>query len=286
MMTIEELYFGYGSNLNEDDWNSSGDFLPWKEALQIYNQAYLLDHIPVYHYFSKGRGGGALDVQPLKGGTVNGMLFQPTVEGWENVEKKEGSPNYYFPKKITVQTITGELLEAITYMVVEHRKEGEFIQPSKKYQKIVHEGMKNLELNPDGQNGAAVNDESVSMCNNVFVYGTLKQGFSRENSMKEGRNGSPRPGKISGVLMDLGPFPGLVQGDNEVIGELHSFTEIKPALDRLDEIEGFYGYGKSFNLFERILCNVETDNGKMLAWTYRWIGSDGIPIKSGEWSKR
>ena len=87
-------------------------------------------------------------------------------------------------------------------------------------------GMEQLGLDPMGQNAAARNDEAQCMCNNVFVYGTLKQGHSRENSMINGRKGLPKFGKIRGELIDLGAFPGLIQGANDVIGELHSFSEI------------------------------------------------------------
>ena len=46
----------------------------------------------------------------------------------------------------------------------------------------------------------------------------------------------------------------------------------------------FISLGSS--LFERILCNVETTDGLIQAWTYRWTGSEGTRIESGEWSKR
>ncbi|MEC9173583.1 MAG: gamma-glutamylcyclotransferase family protein, partial [Candidatus Thermoplasmatota archaeon] len=124
------------------------------------------------------------------------------------------------------------------------------------------------------------------MCNNVFVYGTLKQGHSRESLMINGRKGLPKFGKIQGGLIDLGEFPGLIQGVDDIIGEVHSFSEIRSVLDRLDRVEGFYAHGAPNNLFERILCNVETTDGVMQAWTYRWTGSEGIRVESGEWSKR
>ena len=285
-MTSRELYFGYGSNLNKEDWNSSGNFLPWEEALEIQEAGFLLDYIPLYHYYSSGRKGGALDIEPVKGGVVSGMLFRPTSKGWENVDKKEGNPDYYSRKVVLVQTISGELLEAVTYIVVDEKRKEHFIQPNEKYRKVVEKGMIELGLNPVGQNAAARNEETLCMCNNVFVYGTLKQGFTRENSMIDGRKGDPVYGKIQGELIDIGPFPGLIQGENEVIGEVHTYSEIGSVLERLDTIEGFYAHGASNNLFERILCNVETKNGIMQAWTYRWIGSDGILIESGEWSKR
>ena len=284
-MVSTELYFGYGSNLNEEDWDSSGNFLPWKEALEIHKSGFLLDYIPTYHYYSSGRKGGALDIKPVKGGVVSGMLFRPSPQGWKNVDKKEGNPDYYSRKEVPVQTVSGELLRAVTYVVVNDKREEHFIQPTEKYRKIVERGMEQLGLDPVGQNAAARNDEAQCICNNVFVYGTLKQGHSRESSMINGRKGLPKFGKIQGELIDLGAFPGLIQGANDVIGEVHSFSEIGSVLDRLDRIEGFYAHGAPNNLFERILCNVETTDGIMQAWTYRWTGSEGTSVESGEWNK-
>ncbi len=280
------LYFGYGSNLNETDWNSSGKYSPWSEVLAKIEPAYLLDYVPVYHYYSGGRGGGALDVCPRNGGFVEGMLFLPTETGWEQIDSKEGSPNFYTRKEVFVQTMSGKIISALTYVVNPEKREDEFITPDEKYVKLVEGGMISLGLNPTGQNAAAINDDKAGMCNHIFVYGTLRQGEERESSMKQGRKKNPEIGKIRGKLVDLGNYPGLIDGEGEVVGEIHSYEDIDSALNRLDFIEGFRKHGSQNNLFERVICDVITKDKVFQAWTYRWNDSNGKIIDSGDWKER
>ena len=285
-MSKKKIYFGYGSNLNEADWDSTGKYLPWSEALTILEPAFLLDYVPVYHYYSNGRKGGALDVYPHIGGVVEGMLFIPTNEGWNDVDEKEGSPHFYIQTQVEVQTKSREILSALTYTVIPSKQKKEFIAPTKKYAELVESGMMDLGLNPTGQNAAAKNEQYAGICEHVFVYGTLRQGHGRENLMITGRKKPSIKGKIRGDLVDLGEYPGLKDGDGEVVGELHSYDDVTSVLNRLDQIEGFYRHNSQKNLFERILCDVETTNGSVQAWTYRWTDSTGYIINSGDWNQR
>ncbi len=285
-MTKKKIYFGYGSNLNERDWNSSGKYSPWSEVLRILEPAYLLDYAPVYHYYSGGRGGGALDVYPRKGRFVEGMLFIPTEIGWQEVNLKEGSPNYYTQTEVQVQTKSGKIVSALTYIVNPDKRKKEFIAPSETYANLVNEGMISLGLNPNGQNAAAINDGEAGICKHIFVYGTLRQGGERESAMKQGRTENPELGKIRGKLVNLGNYPGLIEGEGEVVGEIHTYDDIDSALNRLDQIEGFHSHGYQNNLFERVICDVITNDKVLQAWTYRWNDSNGEIIDSGDWNKR
>jgi len=285
-MNKKKIYFGYGSNLNEKDWNSSGKYSPWSEVLTIMEPAYMLDYVPVYHYYSGGRGGGALDVYPRNGGIVEGMLFLPTETGWKHIDSKEGSPDYYAQKEVLVQTVSGKIISALTYVVNPEKREHEFIKPTEKYAKLVEEGMISLGLNPNGQNAAAINEDKAGMCNHIFVYGTLRQGEEREAAMKVGRKKNPELGKTRGKLVDLGGYPGLIDEEGEVVGEIHSFEDIDSALNRLDSIEGFRGHGSQNNLFERVICDVITKDEVFQAWTYRWNNTGGKIIESGDWKER
>ena len=57
-MISTELYFGYGSNLDEEDWNSSGNFLPWKEALEIHKSGVFIGlHTNLPLLFQREKGG-------------------------------------------------------------------------------------------------------------------------------------------------------------------------------------------------------------------------------------
>lgn len=69
----------------------------------------------------------------------------------------------------------------------------------------------------------------------VFVYGSLKKGFSNHSCL----NGAQfyKDAKIKDAIMyNLGPFPGIVDGEGEVRGELYTANEAVMA--RLDRLEG------------------------------------------------
>ena len=98
------LYFGYGSNLDEENWAA------WCEArgfvassIEALGPAWLPDYEPVFHYQSRLRRGGALDVRPQPGTLTPGALFR--VHDWEGLDAKEGvSGAYYRRIEVTAGT--------------------------------------------------------------------------------------------------------------------------------------------------------------------------------------
>lgn len=89
----------------------------------------------------------------------------------------------------------------------------------------------------------------------IFVYGTLKRGQCREHCWPRVPL-SVKPAFVRGRLLCLGPFPGLVQGEQWVRGEAWEIAEneLAETLRVLDEIEGFQ-QPREANQYERI----ETD---------------------------
>ena len=102
----------------------------------------------------------------------------------------------------------------------------------------------------------------------VFVYGTLKRGEERERLWPN----KPRKVEIAttlGKLYDLGPYPGLVEGDDVVEGELWHLApeDVDETLRALDAVEGFLPEGT--NLFERRVVKCRNAAGQMLkAYAY------------------
>ncbi len=82
----------------------------------------------------------------------------------------------------------------------------------------------------------------------LFVYGTLCKGLSRNDVIK----GSEYLGLAlcKGILKDVGSFPALINGDENVIGEVYRIDSdtVLPVLDR---IEGYYGNDESSSLYLR-----------------------------------
>ena len=146
-MSESELYFGYGSNLDSDDWVS------WCEDRGIdpsgmveVGAAFLLGHEMKFHYYSNGRKGGAADVVDI--GTeseVPGVLFTLNDEAWKAMDRKEGHPNYYERKLVTVRTTNGEI-NAITYTVVEGKIRPLYVPPTDEYVALIRSGLERRNL--------------------------------------------------------------------------------------------------------------------------------------------
>ncbi len=102
---------------------------------------------------------------------------------------------------------------------------------------------------------------------NVFVYGTLKEGFGNFGTMKGAE------GEFMGYawtedrfdLFSFGGFPGMIEGgERKVLGELFRVRNIEP----LDRLEGH----PSFYTRKEIPVQVEDAKGenrvKHTAWAY------------------
>jgi gamma-glutamylcyclotransferase (GGCT)/AIG2-like uncharacterized protein YtfP len=115
----------------------------------------------------------------------------------------------------------------------------------------------------------------------VFVYGTLKRGQCRQWCWPR------RPLAIErawtpGRLVDLGPYPALVEGSDRVLGELWQFApEDMPAtLRALDDVEGFRG--GAGDLYVRVRVECTTESGKVVrAYAYRYaraLSAEAQPV--------
>lgn len=86
-------------------------------------------------------------------------------------------------------------------------------------------------------------------------------------------------GAVRGRLLDLGRYPGLVDGDGRVRGEIYHLSdpELLPVLDREE------GYN-----FERRRALVTLGNGRRArAWVYRYRGPQNraVPIPDGDYRR-
>ena len=111
----------------------------------------------------------------------------------------------------------------------------------------------------------------------VFVYGTLKEGFSNHHVLGEMRKliGEATTVASTFSMLDLGAFPAVsLEGGTTIKGEVYSI----PNLKRVDSLEG---YPHFYNRME-----VETTMGS--AWMY-FVKDGDYPmnevIPSGEWVK-
>jgi hypothetical protein len=141
------LYFGYGSNLDRNDW------LEWCEekgvnpsGIEEITPCWLPDYRLKFHYRSSRRRGGAADVVPAGcGHAVPGVLFALSDGALANMDRKEGHPNYYERCNVNVLLPNGTSIEAVTYTLVEHRK-GEYVAPTAHYAGLVRRGLERRNL--------------------------------------------------------------------------------------------------------------------------------------------
>ena len=87
------LYFGYGSNLDEQNWAAwceDRGFLA--SSLEPHGPAWLPDFEPDFHYQSRLRRGGALDLRARPGTLTPGALFRVHVNHDGRDDVRGGHP--------------------------------------------------------------------------------------------------------------------------------------------------------------------------------------------------
>ena len=105
------------------------------------------------------------------------------------------------------------------------------------------------------------------------------RGFSR-NYLLVGSASFVGVANVNGRLLSLGSYPGIVEGQGRVRGELYRIddSQVLPTVDREE------GYN-----FERRLTDVTRADGRRVrAWIYWYRGprTRGTPIPQGDWRSR
>lgn len=115
-----------------------------------------------------------------------------------------------------------------------------------------------------------VTDGQCSPLNiHLFVYGTLRRALRRpEASLLDGAEWLGE-GTVTGRLLDLGAYPGLVSGSGRVRGEVYRLSRPKLMLRRLDAYEGCRRRGLQPDEYRREMTRVRLDGGRTVrAWIY------------------
>lgn len=283
------LYFGYGSNLNAGDWRrwceerGDGDLA---DRLRHVGPATLPDRRLGFTRHSSVRGGGVLDVVPARGHVVEGEVFEADEAVQDLLDAKEGAPWAYRRIPVTVFRDDGQAVEAFTYEVPPDRRL-RHVDPAPGYLDIVLDGYENHGIPVTTLRAAAAGKAAESAVQAFFVYGTLMRGESRFPAIHRHRICGALLADAPGRLVSLGSWPGLVEGEGCVHGELLRVANVTGAVEDLDFIEGFRGFGANGSLFVRILIDVHVGDGRIRrCWSYRYAGSDGgEPIAGGDWRR-
>ena len=111
----------------------------------------------------------------------------------------------------------------------------------------------------------------------LFVYGSLMREMPNHEVLGDGaRFLSPAFTKPGYALMDLGPYPGAVQGgDGALEGEVFAVSRAK--LAQLDAFEGVP------NFYRRVRVELEHPEGSAWIYLLASLPAGGVYIPSGSW---
>lgn len=282
------LYFGYGSNLDVQNWAAWCETKGYDPAsIEPLGPAWLPDYEPVFHYQSRLRKGGALDVRPRPGTATPGALFR--VHDWQGLDAKEGVGGAYYRRlEVTALTDDGRAHAAVTYTVCDDRIR-DFVPPGPEYHEVVTRGLGRFG-HPTAQfEDAARGERPEPAVSSLFVYGTLMTGERTHDLVAGHVNGSARPAAFrGGALIKIDWYPGLVlEQEGTVTGEVFDLRDPAKALGALDPYEDFLGYDRPDSLYRRSVVRVLTNPAATLAWTYVYTGDPSAHprIVSGDWTK-
>lgn len=158
-MNKKNLYFAYGSNLNQEDLNDWKARKPhWKNTdltLKIKDNGsigYLAGYRLGFTKVSPTRDNmGVADIVRVDDtmSRVWGVIFSLTNDQRVAIAEKEGAPNFYKAKTVDiVYGIDGESCPCQTYeaVVPDDKRSSLYFRPSKKYYEVIRKGGEDHEL--------------------------------------------------------------------------------------------------------------------------------------------
>lgn len=125
----------------------------------------------------------------------------------------------------------------------------------------------------------------------LFVYGTLRRGYSLHSRLVKMNAKYLGSGHIGGALFDLGDYPGAVPSRSKrsrVDGELYELVSPRDQFKVLDRLEEYSPKRPRASLFVRRRATVQMRNGKRVrAWVYFLPRRPAAaqPIGSGNYAK-
>lgn len=109
----------------------------------------------------------------------------------------------------------------------------------------------------------------------IFIYGTLKQGEPNHYLLEDSEFLGVYETPPAYTLYDFGTSPGLVEGNDTIVGEVYRISdEVLAKLDVFEDVSVEYRRD-----------TIETPFGE--AWIYLYLGTEqGQAIESGDWNLR
>lgn len=284
------LYFAYGSNLDYIRMTNR-----CKEC-EVIGQATLEGYRLVFMENNNKRV--VANIVKAKKYDTQGVLYDVTANDLRNLDKFEGYPYIYARTKINV-CVKGENKEAITY-IMDRKCEvysassvqvftRQYGAPKRDYFQYILNGynmyglsqnklMESYLYSKDKNRNSGRNKKMKKV--NIFVYGTLKKGFSNHKLIERAKYiGDSKIDNFDIFKVGYrGSFPAIVKGEGEVFGEIYElpFSNLKT----VDRLEGYEGKKCSNNLYDRELIKVKMCDKIIDAYVYIWNKNRDLPDES------
>ncbi len=132
---------------------------------------------------------------------------------------------------------------------------------------------------------------------NIFVYGSLREGFFNYEKYLAGKVAEIRDGKLKNMKlyhMDYKGYPAITHGDETIIGEIMVINkdDYESAMKAIDKMEGFISDNNPENEYHKVILEVENlyTNKKEKCFVYFYNKDKDINfedkaqhIPSGDW---
>lgn len=122
------------------------------------------------------------------------------------------------------------------------------------------------------------------MTHALFIYGTLMPGLRLEAEMLGAR--FVGPAHIAGRLIDVGHYPGLLQGDGPVTGEVYQVDDAH--LTHLDGVEGVVPGDRDASQYWREEVTVLSgplQGQRVQTYVYNGPVDGCVPIQHGDYRR-
>lgn len=134
---------------------------------------------------------------------------------------------------------------------------------------------------------------------NLFVYGSLREGFFNYDKYLDGKVEKIKKAKLNKMKLYHMPYkgyPAITYGEDEVLGEIIVVKDedYDSTIKAIDEMEGFKGEGNPENEYHKILLEVENIETKekenCFVYFYnkdldKIFESEAVYIPDGDWKK-
>lgn len=225
-----ELYFAYGSNLDESQLRSRCP------SSTFAGLATLPGHALAFVGHSHGWDGAVATVIPRAHARVEGVLYEIDAADLLALDGFEGHPRSYTRAQLAVSVTGAEHRRAQVYAQPVGRALG---RPSSEYLEVLRlaylrHGFDSAPLATAANAALTIGvDDGLTL---VFVYGSLMLGEENHAVLRSARWVGPASTEPSYTLSDLGEYPAIIEGGrSSVVGELYEVDE--PTLRALDELE-------------------------------------------------